>query len=186
MLAKLFPVRVFSENKKADNKNAEIAEQVRMPFDNEFFIFFILLFALCSALTVIDIRHGIIPDWLNLSIAALGVAKFATSDGLLVSAQALCEGIVIGGVFWLLQRLYFSLRKIRGLGLGDVKFIGAAGIWIGFIGIPILLLVASLTALLSAGMMKLAGRTMTSQTAMPFGPFLAIGLLFALALKPYG
>lgn len=157
-----------------------------MPFDNEFFIFFTLLFALSCILAIIDIRHGIIPDWLNLSIAALGITRAATSDGLLVCAQALCEGIIAGGVFWLLQRFYFSLRKIRGLGLGDVKFIGAAGIWIGFSGIPVLLLVASFTALLFAGIMRLAGRTMTGQTALPFGPFLAIGLLFALAFKPYG
>jgi leader peptidase (prepilin peptidase) / N-methyltransferase len=157
-----------------------------MSFDNEFFIFFAVLLALCCILTAIDIRHGIIPDWLNLSIAGLGLAKAATSDSLFACAQALCEGIVLGGGFWLLQRFYFSLRKIRGLGLGDVKFIGAAGIWIGFSGIPILLLVASLTALLYAGTMRLAGRTMTGQTAMPFGPFLAFGLLFALAFKPYG
>lgn len=157
-----------------------------MSFDSEFFIFFTLLLALCCVLSIIDIRHGIIPDWLNLSIAGLGLARAMTSDGLLACVQALSEGIVLGGIFWLLQRSYFSLRKIRGLGLGDVKFIGAAGIWICFNGIPILLLVASLTALLSAGAMRLAGRTMTSQTAMPFGPFLAMGLLFALALKPYG
>jgi leader peptidase (prepilin peptidase) / N-methyltransferase len=157
-----------------------------MPFDNEFFIFFALLVALCCILSIIDIRHGIIPDFLNLSIAGLGLARAIASDGPPACVQALCEGIVLAGVFWLLQRFYFSLRKVRGLGLGDVKFIGAAGIWIGFSGIPILLLVASLTALLSAGAMRLAGRTMTGQTAMPFGPFLAIGLLFALALKPYG
>ena len=156
-----------------------------MPFDNEFFIFSTLLFALCCTLAVIDIRHGIIPDWLNLLVATLGVTKAATSAGLLVCVQALCEGIIIGGVFWLLQRFYFSLRKIRGLGLGDVKFIGAAGIWIGFSGIPILLLVASLTALLSAGIMRLTGRTMTRQTALQFGPFIAMGLQIALAFQPY-
>lgn len=157
-----------------------------MSFDNGFFIFFIVLVVLCCFLAVIDIRHGIIPDWLNLSIAGLGVARSAISAELLVGAQALCDGIIIAGVFWLLQRFYFSLRKVRGLGLGDVKFLGAAGIWIGFIGIPVLLLVASLTALLFAGLMRLTGRTMTGQTAMPFGPFLALGLLFALAFKPYG
>ena len=163
-----------------------MADQICMFFDNEFFIFFVTLFVLCCVLAIIDIRHGIIPNWLNFAVAVLGVLKSATSDGLLVSAQAVCEGIVIGGLFWLLQRFYLSLRKIRGLGLGDVKFIAAAGIWIGVIGIPILLLIASLTALLFAGLMKLAGRTMTGQTAIPFGPFLAIGLLFALAFKQYG
>jgi leader peptidase (prepilin peptidase)/N-methyltransferase len=157
-----------------------------MLIDNEFFIFFVLLCVLCCMLAVIDIRHGIIPDWLNLSIAGLGIANVATSAGFSACAQAVCEGAVIGGIFWLLQRWYLALRKIRGLGWGDVKFLAAAGIWIGFFGVPILLLVASLAALASAAMMRLAGRPMTGQTSIPFGPFLAIGLLFALTVKQYG
>jgi leader peptidase (prepilin peptidase)/N-methyltransferase len=162
------------------------AKQISMLFNNEFFIFFMLLCLLCCVLAMIDIRHGIIPDWLNLSIASLGVVNAATSDGFPASAQAVCEGIAIGGIFWLLQRSYFAFRKIHGLGLGDVKFLGVAGIWIGFSGIPTLLLVASLTALTAAGVIRLAGRPLTGQTSIPFGPFLAIGLLFALAVKQYG
>ena len=34
---------------------------------------FALLCALCAAVAWTDIRHGIIPDWLNLAIAGLGV-----------------------------------------------------------------------------------------------------------------
>ncbi len=82
-------------------------------------------------------------------------------------------------IFWLLRRLYFGFRKVEGLGLGDVKFLAAAGIWVGVGGLPMLLLVATLTALACAGIMRLAGRSLTGQTSLSFGPFLAIGLLFA-------
>jgi len=96
---------------------------------------------------------------------------------------ALGEGAVVGIVFWLLRRLYFSLRKLQGLGLGDVKFLAAAGVWVGVAGLPVLLLIATITALDCAGLMQLAGRSLTKQTSMSFGPFLAVGLLFAYAFQ---
>jgi leader peptidase (prepilin peptidase)/N-methyltransferase len=139
--------------------------------------FFTVLFLLCGALALIDIRRGIIPDGLNLSIACLGLVKIAVVGGAMAGIEAACEGAVIGLIFWLLRRLYFAWRKIQGLGLGDVKFLAAATLWIGIVGIPTLLLVATLTALAAAGSLKLAGRGMTRQTSLPFGPFLATGLL---------
>jgi leader peptidase (prepilin peptidase) / N-methyltransferase len=139
---------------------------------------FALLCLLSAVLAWIDIQHGIIPDWLNLAIAGLGLSKALIVDGPLIGLEAACEGAAIGAIFWLLRRLYFAFRKIQGLGLGDVKFLAAAGIWVGVAGLPMLLLVAALTALACAGLMQLAGRQLNAQTSMSFGPFLAIGLLF--------
>jgi leader peptidase (prepilin peptidase)/N-methyltransferase len=144
-----------------------------------------LLCLLSAVLAWIDIRHGIIPDWLNLTIAALGLSKAVILGGPLAGLEAACEGVAIGAIFWLMRRLYFALRKIQGLGLGDVKFLAAAGIWVGVAGLPILLLVAALTALACAGVMQLTGRQLTGHTSMSFGPFLAIGLLFATGLQQY-
>jgi len=145
-----------------------------------------LLCLLGVVLAWIDIRHGIIPDWLNLTIAALGLSKAVLIGGLAAGFEATCEGAAIGAVFWLLRRLYFALRQIQGLGLGDVKFLAAAGIWIGITGLPVLLLVATLTALACAGIMQLAGRSLNARTSISFGPFLAIGLLFAAGFQQYG
>ena len=145
---------------------------------------FALLCLLSAVLAWIDIQHGIIPDWLNLAIASLGLSKTLIVDGPLAGLEAACEGAMIGAIFWLLRRLYFAFRKIQGLGLGDVKFLAAAGIWVGVAGIPMLLLVAALTALACAGLMQLAGRQLNARTSISFGPFLAIGLLFAAAFPP--
>lgn len=149
------------------------------------FASFALLCLLSAVLAWIDIRDGIIPDWLNLTIAGVGLLRAVIVDGPLAGSEALCEGAAIGAVFWLLRRLYFAFRKIQGLGLGDVKFLAAASIWVGVMGIPMLLMVAALTALACAAVMQLTGRQLTAQTAMSFGPFLAIGLLISLMVQQY-
>src|SRR6202030_2637734 len=84
---------------------------------------FALLCLLAIVLAWIDIRHGIIPDWLNLAIAGLGLARAWLVGGPWVGLDAACEGAAIGLIFLLLRRLYFAWRKIQGLGLGDVKFL---------------------------------------------------------------
>ena len=147
---------------------------------------FALLCALCAILAWIDIRDGIIPDWLNLAIAALGLVKISLAGDSSAAIEAVGEGAVIGGAFWLLRRLYFSFRGIQGLGLGDVKFLGAAGIWVGVAGIPLVLLVATMTALACVGVMQLSGRALTAQTSLSFGPFLAVGLLLTSGFQQYG
>jgi leader peptidase (prepilin peptidase)/N-methyltransferase len=93
-----------------------------------------------------------------LTIAGVGLLRAVIVDGRLAGSNAACEGATIGAIFWLLRRLYFAFRKIQGLGLGDVKFLAAAGIWSGIEGLPLLMLAAALTALACAGLMQMAGR----------------------------
>jgi leader peptidase (prepilin peptidase) / N-methyltransferase len=154
-----------------------------MPTDTLFVGFFATLSALGIVLAWIDIRDGIIPDWLNLTIAVLGLAKATIVGGLQAGIEAAGAAAAIGLIFWLLRRLYFGWRKIQGLGLGDVKFLAAAGMWIGLAGLPTLLLTAALTALTAAAVMQCAGRDMNRGTSLPFGPFLTVGLLLALVVQ---
>jgi leader peptidase (prepilin peptidase)/N-methyltransferase len=58
---------------------------------------------------------------------------------------------VIGGVVWLLRWLYFKYRKFQGLGLGDGKVLVASAAWIGVAGVPMQLLIASVSALTVPG-----------------------------------
>ncbi|WP_312015822.1 A24 family peptidase [Bradyrhizobium liaoningense] len=138
---------------------------------------------LCCAVALIDLRHGIIADWLNLAIAALGLANIVVTDGTTAALSAMATALLVGVLFWLLQRLYFRLRHVDGLGLGDVKFLAAATIWVGVAGVPTLLLIAAVAALGVAGGLQLAGHEMKRQTSIPFGPFLALGLLATPAFQ---
>lgn len=141
------------------------------------------LYVLCCAVALIDLRHGIIPDWLNLAIAALGVANIVVTDGVAVAFSAMAMAGLVGVLFWLLQRLYFRLRHVDGLGLGDVKFLAASTMWVGVAGVPTLLLIAAVAALSVAGGLQFAGHEMKRQTSIPFGPFLALGLIVTPAFQ---
>jgi len=147
-------------------------------------VFFILLVLACGWLTWTDIRFGIIPNWLNALIAVLGLARGFAMDGSSGVLTGAVAGVVVGAVLLLLRRGYFAWRGVQGLGLGDVKFLAAAGIWTGLADFPILLLFATLAALSLAGVLHLAGRAVTARTAIPFGPSLAFGLLATLVLQP--
>jgi leader peptidase (prepilin peptidase)/N-methyltransferase len=139
------------------------------------------------ALAWIDLRRGTIPDWLNLFIMLAGLTRAWLLDGGDAALAATLEGVITGAIVFVLRWLYFRFRGHHGLGLGDVKLLAASAVWIGVAGIPMQLLVGSITALIAAVALHFAaGRTMTRKTVLPFGPFLALGLLATLALQQVG
>jgi leader peptidase (prepilin peptidase) / N-methyltransferase len=150
------------------------------------FLCLVLLCCACLLLAWIDFRQGIIPDWLNLGIALLGITRGASIGGWPFVAEAIVEAVLIGAVVWLLRWIYFRLRNRQGLGLGDVKLLASSTLWIGMVGVPVQLLVAALTALAAALALHFAGAKVTRQTALPFGPFLAFGLIVAILLQQSG
>ena len=147
--------------------------------------FFAALGLLCVVIALIDIRHGIIPDGLNVSVAVLGLLKVSIAGGFAAGVETVAEALATGVIFLLLRQLYFVWRKVDGLGLGDVKLLAASTPWVGIAGIPMLLLIAALAALATMGSLHLAGHAMTRQTSLPFGPFLAVGLLLTIAAQQW-
>ena len=133
----------------------------------------------------IDLRRRIIPDGLNLALLLTGLAIVGVRDpspeAVLARAAEAALAFALG---WSLRALYARLRGRTGLGLGDVKFLGAATAWAGLEQLPILILIASGTALAALGLAALAGRRIGATTRLPFGPFLALGLHGALFLTP--
>lgn len=126
------------------------------------------------AVTVIDAEHFIIPDALSLPLVLAGLVIAAAVPGLDVLTHAL--GAAVGYVLLaLIAWGYERLRGMEGLGLGDAKLFAAAGAWCGWPALPFILLAASLGGLAAVLAMKLGGRAVGAQTAVPFGPFLAFG-----------
>lgn len=145
-----------------------------------------LLLLACGWLIWTDLRYGIIPDWINGLIAALGLARVLVIDGHSTALIAASQGLLTGGLLLLLRHLYFRWRGMQGLGLGDIKFLAAATIWTGLPDMPVLLLAATSTALAVCLSLPVVGGAVTARTSIPFGPFLAAGLLVVLALQANG
>lgn len=136
--------------------------------------------------SLIDLRRRIIPDALNLALLLLGLGLAGWRDGAEGIGFGLAQAGLAYGLFWTLRALHARASGRIGLGLGDVKFIAAATAWTGLAGLPVLILAASLSALAAIGLLALAGRSVGRETALPFGPFLALGLHAALLIGPAG
>jgi leader peptidase (prepilin peptidase)/N-methyltransferase len=131
----------------------------------------VLLAAVCA----IDARYGIIPDSLVLALAAGGALQavlWGTGD---LWWRGLEAALVFAAV-WLFRALYRRLRGHDGLGFGDVKFLAAGTLWVGTEGIPGLLLIAVVSALVSLLILRAQGHQLHGKQAISFGPHLAIGL----------
>ena len=149
-------------------------------------IFLTFLCVTCVLLAFIDLRLGIIPNRLNAAVAVAGLARASLLEDIAAALVAGCEAIAVGAIAWLLRWLFFHFRKYQGLGLGDVKLLAASGVWIGIAGVPVQLLVGSLTALTVAGILQFTGHEITRRTSLPFGPFLALGLLARFGMQQAG
>ena len=130
----------------------------------------------------IDFQRLIIPNILNLSLAICGLAvSVAMLDKTLVNVL-LAGGLTLA-IFLLISMIYGGLRNRRGIGAGDVKFLGAAATWIGLIGIPWIILIASISGLLFAVVAGICGRATRIDSRLAFGPHLSLGLLVTWQLK---
>lgn len=133
------------------------------------------LFSMLLVLTVIDWRTYIIPNGINLAIFLLGLVRLVTDLG---SWPLYVIGMVsVSGVFLLLH----ILTGGNGLGMGDVKLVGAAGLLLGWPKMLLAVLVGSVSGAIihSVRMKKGAGHKLA------FGPYLAAGIwLAALVGQP--
>ena len=135
------------------------------------------------ALAAVDWREYRLPDFLTLPLIPAGLA---VHYALLPSAplslwpdSCLSSGIgaVSGYVFVLLVRWAYSLiRRREGIGLGDAKLFAAAGAWVGWLGLPSVLLVAAVFGLASTLLRYRGKATLRSDDPVPFGTFLCLGI----------
>ena len=128
-----------------------------------------------TVLSAIDIETQRLPNPLTYTLGALGLAQgwLMAPDDVLLRLIGLAAGFAM---LALLAAAYRRSRGKDGLGLGDAKLLGAGGAWIGALGLPSALLMASSLALVLALAAKAAGRDIGPETRIPFGPFIAIGL----------
>lgn len=136
--------------------------------------------ALLIQLARIDARSRLLPDPLTLMLLASGLLFHALYfPGSLVDSVI---GAVLGySLLWALAKIFILLRGIEGMGRGDFAMTAGIGAWLGWQGLPIALLFASLVALMFAIFKHLyRGRPSALMSAeLAFGPALSAGAALA-------
>lgn len=121
-------------------------------------------------ITFIDWAHQIIPDPLSLGGVVLGWTGAAVC--LEISFVESVVGSLIGaGVILLIALIYKSVRKVHGMGGGDVKLMAMIGAFLGWQMIfPVLFVAAFFGSAYGILLMRSGG---DGKTAVAFGSFLA-------------
>lgn len=144
----------------------------------------IALAAVLAAISITDFRRQIIPDGLNLALACIGLLYQLAADANGLPVQILFAAATFAAA-WLLRRGHFLMTGRIGLGLGDVKMLAAASCWISPLLLPVLLFIASASALLFVGGQVVATGPAAARARVAFGPFIAIGLASSWALEQF-
>lgn len=128
----------------------------------------IVLTSLLWASAVFDFHYGLIFDRLTLSMAMF--AAYFHWQGIF-DAPSFFLGALAGGA----PLLVLSVLTDGGLGGGDVKLAAAGGLWLGWQGAFLALVIASWIGGLAAMILLLSGRR-RGRDEMAFGPFLSAGI----------
>lgn len=120
------------------------------------------------AVTLTDLERRVIPNRILLVSAVIGAAIAAVADPGSLPERAVAAAAA-GGLLFLA-----ALAYPRGMGLGDVKLAATMGIFLGRNVAPAILVALLAGSLVGLTMIAREGAA-ARKTAIPFGPFLALG-----------
>lgn len=135
-----------------------------------------LLIAFC-----IDYKHCIIPNRLTLTMFELGLV-FAFVEGMVSINFAIDRflGVLVGGgIFLGITLLGGLILGKEAMGLGDVKIMGALGLFFGW---RMMLIVSLLAFLIGAviSVILLLTKVKKTDEYIPFGPFIVIATFMVM------
>lgn len=142
---------------------------------------FLILTPLLLSVFVIDYKLQIIPNRLNLTIFEIGLI-FAFLYGL--SNVAITLNMLLGmlagaGIFLLITVVGGLFYGKEAMGFGDVKLMGALGLYFGLSNIVVITLISFLIgAILSIGL--LITKIKKTDEYIPFGPFIVIATFISM------
>jgi leader peptidase (prepilin peptidase) / N-methyltransferase len=123
---------------------------------------------------LIDLEHRIIPNKLT-ALGAVVAIVLGTALDPAGEPERLIAGVAAGGFL-----LFAALAYPGGMGMGDVKLAGVMGLFLGTAVAPALLIALVSGVLVGAVIIARKGAEAGRKTAVPFGPFLALGAIVAI------
>jgi len=158
----------------------------------------LIFFSALIVLIFIDLNERILPNIITLPGILVGIAcsfwiSIDDPTGLFVLkslgiseqiewrvsfTNSLLGIIVCGGFFWLVASIYLYLKKIEGMGGGDIKLMGMIG---AFLGVKVTLLTivigSMLGTLIGLSFIKIMNKDIKYE--LPFGSFLGVAAIFS-------
>jgi leader peptidase (prepilin peptidase)/N-methyltransferase len=146
-----------------------------------------LLGAGLIAMITIDLEHHLIPNRVVYPVLVAGIALLGLATVIEGTPSRVWHAI-IGGTLAFAALGLLHLAQPRALGFGDVRLGFIAGLFLGWLALPLVLvgfvLAFATTALVAVVLLVTRRRRVGDRIA--FAPFLALGQLLAIVLGSYG
>lgn len=142
---------------------------------------YLILTPMLLSVVVIDYKLQIIPNRLNLTMFEIGLifAFLHSFTDVAITINMLLGMLAGGGIFLLITLLGGLVYGKEAMGLGDVKLMGALGLYFGLTNIIIVSLLSFLIgAILSILLLLFKIKKMDEY--IPFGPFIVIGAFITI------
>ena len=129
----------------------------------------LVLVAFLVPIALIDLDHRIIPNRLTLPAAVLAIVL-----GTALDPGGQVERLIAGAAAAAVLGIP-SLINPRGMGMGDAKLIGVLGLYLGAAVAPAFFVAFLAGTAFGIAIIARKGMIQGRKTAVPFGPFLALG-----------
>lgn len=135
------------------------------------------------ALSMIDFDHQLLPDDITLPLLWLGI--IINLFGVFTDIESSVLGAIFGyGTLWSVYIIFKLVTGKEGMGHGDFKLLAVLGAWFGWQLLPLIIILSSLVgAVIGISLMIL--KSHNRNTAIPFGPYLAIAGWVSMLWGPY-
>lgn len=146
---------------------------------------YMLLVPMLITVILIDCKKQIIPNRLTLTIFELGlIFSFMQGISNLNAAIDSCLGMIVGTSIFLFITFVSSLISGKeAIGFGDVKLVGALGLFFGWRSIIAISIISFLIGSIFSIILLLIKKKKTDEY-IPFGPFIVIGS-FIIIFVPF-
>lgn len=142
---------------------------------------YIILTPMLLSAFVIDYKKQIIPNRLNLRLFEIGlVIAFIFGISNIAITIDMLFGMITGtGIFLIIKLIGSLFYGKESMGLGDIKFIGALGLYFGFTNIIAISIMAFVLGAISAIILIISKRKKTDEY-MSFAPFITIASFISI------
>jgi len=144
---------------------------------------YLLLTPMLLSALVIDYQLQIIPNRLNLTIFEVGLA-FTFLQGITsinVGIDMILGSLVGGGIFLLITLIGGLIAGKEAMGFGDVKLMGALGLFFGWINMIVISVISFLIGAIIS-ILLLVTKIKKKDEYIPFGPFIVIAAMITMVI----
>jgi leader peptidase (prepilin peptidase)/N-methyltransferase len=142
---------------------------------------YLMLTPMLLSVFVIDYKLQIIPNRLNLTMAEIGIViafLYGTSN-VAITIDMLLGMLAGGGIFLAITLIGGLIYGKEAMGLGDVKLMGALGLYFGLSNIIVIAVISFLIGAI-LGVILIATKIKKSDEYIPFGPFIVIATFICM------